>query len=403
MTDQPMRLQIEELDEESGRTRNFDIEYGQAEVRIGRDGACDIVLESPSASRKHCLLTQKADGWFVVDLGSTLGTFHNGVKLPPDEPRPLSHGDTLNCSTHQLRVNLVPLSDPTLHPDPHALSRLMEGLEKEEGSPPRIWLFPGAGGGSVVPGGAHPSVAPGSFPLAEEGTVLTVGRSAECDIRLEDPFRVVSAVHARFERNWAGVFLFDSSINGIYVNGQRVEGQTQIKDGDRITIASVGEEPQRPLLVFADAGNDVPPDPPRGGVPDVAKPPVAGRATAGSPGAPGPADPAPGLAAGVPGRSGGDEGGGSAALGSPGGDAPAAEVVREPGAGFFGAPGQEETAARGLFGEPGGRSGNSAVSAGAPTETPVRLPINWILIAVIVVSGLALATVLVWGLILLRR
>jgi pSer/pThr/pTyr-binding forkhead associated (FHA) protein len=51
-------------------------------VTIGTDPACDIVIDDPYASGRHCVLIQ--DGaedhdWFVRDLGSTNGT---GVLRP---------------------------------------------------------------------------------------------------------------------------------------------------------------------------------------------------------------------------------------------------------------------------------------------------------------------------------
>lgn len=423
MSDQPARLQIEELDEESGRIRNIEIDYGQAEVRVGRDRGCDLVLESPSASRRHCLLQQKADGWYVVDLQSSLGTFHNGTRLTPDAPQKLAHGDTINCSTHQLRVHFVPLTDPTLRPDPHALSRLMEGWEKEENSPPRVWIFPGGGGAAPI-GGSDSSGTPASFPMTEEGAVLTVGRSAECDIRLDDPFRVVSAVHARFERNWAGTFLFDSSINGIYVNGTRVEGQTQIKDGDRITIASADEDAERPLLVFADAGNDASPEPQRGvagvsgasgqaGVssgPAGGTGPVAGSAVPGGASGPESAARSPRADSFGPSPRGaaGGTGAGTAGSANPGGR-DSAGVSPEDGDGLGPMARSVGDGAQHARRDPDGVAGKPDGATLSVGETPAsvetgqgRPPINWLLISVVVVSVLALATVLVWGLILLR-
>jgi hypothetical protein len=62
-------------------------------------------------------------------------------------------------------------------------------------------------------------------------------------------------VHARIERNWAGVFLYDMSRNGIYVNGNKVEDSRALADGDRITVAVPGEDPDRPLLVYAAEGS----------------------------------------------------------------------------------------------------------------------------------------------------
>jgi two-component system, cell cycle response regulator len=67
---------------------------------------------------------------------------------------------------------------------------------------------------------------------------VTIGRSLEADIRLED--EGVSRLHLRLDRSDEGpVELVDlDSTNGSYVNGDRVHRQ-QLEDGDRIQLGSV--------------------------------------------------------------------------------------------------------------------------------------------------------------------
>lgn len=67
-----------------------------------------------------------------------------------------------------------------------------------------------------------------------EGT-YAVGRSAQCQISLDDP--LVSRQHAIFEVTPAGVTVQDlGSRNGVLVNGHRIEGKVQLSVGDRILI-----------------------------------------------------------------------------------------------------------------------------------------------------------------------
>ena len=47
-----------------------------AELTIGRDPGCDIVLELPTVSRRHAVLRFR-DGWILQDLGSRNGTSVN--------------------------------------------------------------------------------------------------------------------------------------------------------------------------------------------------------------------------------------------------------------------------------------------------------------------------------------
>jgi signal transduction histidine kinase len=68
--------------------------------------------------------------------------------------------------------------------------------------------------------------------------VLTIGRSPEADVRLDDP--LVSGEHARVEREGDRVVLRDlGSRNGTWVNGARV-GEAELRAGDHLTIGSVG-------------------------------------------------------------------------------------------------------------------------------------------------------------------
>jgi pSer/pThr/pTyr-binding forkhead associated (FHA) protein len=76
------------------------------------------------------------------------------------------------------------------------------------------------------------------FALGErDGQSLHIGRSPASDIQLEDPS--VSRRHAEVaHRDGRTVLLDDRSLNGIYVNGQRV-GEAVLNDGDWIAVGQV--------------------------------------------------------------------------------------------------------------------------------------------------------------------
>jgi pSer/pThr/pTyr-binding forkhead associated (FHA) protein len=60
-------------------------------VVVGRASSCDVRLADQSVSRRHAQLRRQDDGWRVVDLLSTNGTFLNGrrissaIALPGDQ------------------------------------------------------------------------------------------------------------------------------------------------------------------------------------------------------------------------------------------------------------------------------------------------------------------------------
>ncbi len=85
---------------------------------------------------------------------------------------------------------------------------------------------------------------PGEYLVYEDGGELRtialtrewtrVGRSLAADIRFDDP--TVSRRHALIVRHPDGVRLLDDrSLNGVFVNGTRVDGRT-LSDGDEIIV-----------------------------------------------------------------------------------------------------------------------------------------------------------------------
>jgi pSer/pThr/pTyr-binding forkhead associated (FHA) protein len=64
---------------------------------------------------------------------------------------------------------------------------------------------------------------------------VVLGRSAEADIVLEDPY--ASEFHMRFVRQDGGIVLHDlGSTNGTYVNGRRVGSPVALSQGDAIQV-----------------------------------------------------------------------------------------------------------------------------------------------------------------------
>ncbi len=93
------------LDEDTGSelslfSRNLDktvrIALGSLPLTIGKmEGCVDKVLKDKSISRIHCRLINEDGRICILDLGSTNGTYRNGIKLNPQEKTFIEEGDEI--------------------------------------------------------------------------------------------------------------------------------------------------------------------------------------------------------------------------------------------------------------------------------------------------------------------
>jgi len=74
-------------------------ELSQLPFMIGRNESCDLTIESARVSREHLKIDLGPSGYFVQDLGSTNGSFVNGVKI---KEAPLADGDLLTVANYGL-------------------------------------------------------------------------------------------------------------------------------------------------------------------------------------------------------------------------------------------------------------------------------------------------------------
>jgi pSer/pThr/pTyr-binding forkhead associated (FHA) protein len=64
---------------------------------------------------------------------------------------------------------------------------------------------------------------------------LTIGRSADADVRIEDRF--ASGIHARIYSRSGGYYAEDmGSTNGTYLNGGQLQGESRLNDLDELRI-----------------------------------------------------------------------------------------------------------------------------------------------------------------------
>jgi sigma-B regulation protein RsbU (phosphoserine phosphatase) len=84
-------------------------------ITIGRSRDSDIFLPDQWLSRQHAEIRQKADGYYVSDLGSKNGTLLNGGRI--HEEQRLRAGDIITLGEHVLTFSLGEPGDQEEEPD----------------------------------------------------------------------------------------------------------------------------------------------------------------------------------------------------------------------------------------------------------------------------------------------
>ena len=76
-----------------------------AKITIGRDTDNDVVVDNKLASRHHAMIQKIKDAYFIKDVGSTNGTFINGIRIPNDKYVKLNPGDKISIGNMSLVVS----------------------------------------------------------------------------------------------------------------------------------------------------------------------------------------------------------------------------------------------------------------------------------------------------------
>jgi len=268
---------------------------------VGSDDGCDIVMLLPTVSRRHCAVTPAGRGYLIEDLGSSNGTFVNGQRLTAPATVTTADSVSLGVSarldwstistashdeglavasrtaghsdgSHQATFNIGRLPGNDIVIDaPHVSGRharlvvengrpFIEDLGSRNGvfvgpdrrkvirhpiSPTDVLYFGShevaaaqlLGHLSAVASGRTPTPQSRSFDLRGRDGVFIVGRSPNCDLRLDYP--MISGRHARLTVHNGKATLADlGSANGTFLNGSRISKTTQISPGDIIGLGS---------------------------------------------------------------------------------------------------------------------------------------------------------------------
>lgn len=179
-------------------------------VVIGRDNSCDVSFPTvQNISSQHAQLIQdENNNLYIVDLGSTNGTFINNRKIEKGVQYPFSEKDSVSFAS----VDSLQL---VFNPDSFA--------SKQAQKPNSIPNTNNLDSTDII-------------DKFRNKSKITLGRSKENDVWLDHA--VVSKFHATIESKGNNVYILtdEGSLNGTYLNGKRISGSEKVTESDTIII-----------------------------------------------------------------------------------------------------------------------------------------------------------------------
>src|SRR3989442_6368384 len=210
------------------------IRVAAAETLIGSASDCGIVLPGEGVRPRHAILLGTVQGAAAIRSASPEAELIiNGVRLGAD-PTPVLHGDKIEIGSHEILAVDSRRTGNTQLFDSGAFSDLLPGPRPAKA---------GAAGGPT--GGRLVCLTDGrEYTLGSEPLVF--GRDAGVNVIVAGS--EVSRRHAEIQTTPEGYVLVDLSVNGTYVNGERVGRRYLLARADVIRI---GHDEFR---FYADAG-----------------------------------------------------------------------------------------------------------------------------------------------------
>ena len=196
----------------------YAIAAGETVIGSASDNA--VVLEGQGVHPRHAVVQGSASGAAIRAAASGVEIRVNGVRLGA-EPTPLLHGDKVAIGTHELLVVDSVRAGSTQLFDSGAFTDLV--------APPTSSKAAGRTGGRLV------CLTDGrEYTIGERA--LTLGREAGADVVVAG--HDVSRQHAEIRPDPEGYILIDSSVNGTYVNGERIGKTRRLSRADVIRIGN---------------------------------------------------------------------------------------------------------------------------------------------------------------------
>ena len=86
---------------------------------VGRDEVNQVRVDNTTVSRRHALLAERDDRWWITDAGSFNGTFLNDRRVPPGVALQLRHADRIRIGSEVLVFSAPALLEDPDRTEPH--------------------------------------------------------------------------------------------------------------------------------------------------------------------------------------------------------------------------------------------------------------------------------------------
>ncbi len=253
------------LEHRSGRFQGQRLALKRRVITIGRGEENEIWLDDDLASRAHAELVWDQGRVYIVDCDSLNGVLLNGRRIRGSAI--IRPGELLEIGTHRFLFDVArsPADRVAVDDDPllrHAPRSSFSGVttggvalpvtppvtHNVPGNPntefPPLPSFAASHAQEPEPPDAHTFVIcsgeriGSSFVLQTQKPLLTIGRSIESDIVIDDPS--ISRRHAQVLRQPNGVYVQDlASQSGTSVNNELLRAPRLLQPGDIIRVGNV--------------------------------------------------------------------------------------------------------------------------------------------------------------------
>jgi pSer/pThr/pTyr-binding forkhead associated (FHA) protein/S1-C subfamily serine protease len=214
-------------------------EFDAAEVRIGRDPDLELTLSGEGAgvvSGSHARFIYRVRRWWIADMGSRNGTYVGERRLTPGQEEVVAAGTVVRLGKTGPRLKVEAATSRALD---KTVAESFTPVDQPLPVPPAI--APRHAGGAILK--VTLEDAESGKRYRAQGAIIRIGRAGDCEVRpLATDEALISRRHSEIALTAeGGAVLRDArSVNGTFLNGEFLESERQLSEGDQIGLGDEG-------------------------------------------------------------------------------------------------------------------------------------------------------------------